>query len=49
MVRMLQDVVKKYPDKCPNCNYKPKSYTNFLQHTLQPLQFKMGQIFLLSK
>lgn len=25
---------KKYPDKCPNCNYKPKSNTNFLQHTL---------------
>lgn len=25
---------KKYPEKCPNCNYKPKSNMNYLQHTL---------------
>jgi hypothetical protein len=25
---------KKYPDKCPKCEFKPKSNTNYLQHTL---------------
>jgi hypothetical protein len=25
---------KKYPEKCPKCNYKPTGYTTFLQHTL---------------
>lgn len=25
---------KKYPEKCPKCNYKPKGYTNFVKHTL---------------
>ena len=25
---------KKYPEKCPKCDYKPTGYTTFLQHTL---------------
>ena len=25
---------KKYPDKCPKCEFIPKSNTNYLQHTL---------------
>lgn len=25
---------KRYPEKCPNCDYEPKSNTNYLQHTL---------------
>jgi hypothetical protein len=25
---------KKSPEKCPHCNFVPKSYTNFMQHTL---------------
>lgn len=26
---------RKYPGKCSKCNYKPKSNTNYLQHTLR--------------